>query len=139
MALEDIASTSRATLERGLGQQRGSESECAYVPLSVWLRDSKHVQKTMDTPGATLRAGCETRELCIHPQSGHSSPTKKGTWSLSVFPALPIISRGTRHPSSLQASASAPPCKLLFPVSARCANSRFLRSHPPLLDPQPRA
>lgn len=76
MALEHTAASSRATLEQGLGQQRGSESERAYELLSVWLQDSKHVQKTMDATGATLRAGCETRKLCIHPQSGHFSYEK---------------------------------------------------------------
>lgn len=131
MALEDIAASSRAPLERGLGQQRGSESECAYIPFSVRLQDSKHVQKTVGTPGAALRP--------VYPPAVRTFPSyKKGYQSLSVFPALPVISQGTCHPSSLQASASAPPCKLPFPVSSRSANSRLLRSHPPLLDPQPR-
>lgn len=68
MALEGIAASSRAPLERGLGQQRGSESERAY-----------HFQCSFRTASMFKRQWVLQElpsDLCIHPQSGHFPPTK---------------------------------------------------------------
>lgn len=121
MSLEDIAASRRATLECELGQQRDSESEGAYIPLPVWLQDSKHVQKMMGTPGATLRAGCETGKLDIHPQSGHFSPTKKASSYCQSFQPCPLFPTG---------HAAHPPSK--HQPAARCVNCpfQFLRGVP---------
>lgn len=108
MALEDIAASSRAPLERGLGQQRGSESECAYIPFSVRLQDSKHVQKTVlqELPS----------DLCIHPQSGHFPPTKKATSHCQSFQPCPLFPKGhaTLPPSKHQPAPRRVNCAFQF-------------------------
>lgn len=108
--LNSFAASSRATLERELGQQKGSGNEPAYVPLSLQPWDSKHVPKTMDALGATLRVGCATRKMHIHPQSGlppTSSPTKK-TGHCQTFQPCPLFPKGHATLPSLQASVSIP-------------------------------